>query len=210
MATTTADFIKSVKASDSPLQCYFIEKQVFQDVEGSDADGTILPDVYLNEEDARKAISNLLPTLKAEFGEYLSINLISGTFSSEDFEGVDENDADLFAIADDNGTRDDVEYFYVNYEYKSLAGAILVFWSWQTHVGYCRKCEEIRYAYAGEDERMCILEDKVYHTQCSVLCEASEINNMNKEEIKALVDKKLDDSSWMWQNNAHKVAEYFC
>lgn len=199
------DFIKQIKTAGESAKCFFIEKQVFYDVEGADADSVILPDVYLNEEDARKAISNLLSTLKAEFGEYLSINLISGLFSPVDFEGVDENDADLFSIADENGTRDDVEYFYVYYEYKSLAGAILVFWSWQTHVGYCRKFEEVRYAYSDEDEKMCIKEDMVYSTQCDVLCEASELVGLSREEVRNLVGQKLSEKHWKWENDACKI-----
>ena len=196
------DFIKQIKNTGEAAKCYFIEKQVFEDVEGSDATGETLPTMYFSEEDARAAIDALLPTLKADFGEYLSINLMYGTVEPDDLEDVDWesvdelgtawfDDADLFEIINENDSANDIEYFYVNYEYKKLEGAILVFWSWQTHVGYCRKCEEIRYAYSDEDEKICIKDDRVYRTQCDVLCEAEELEGLSKEDIMNLVNQKF-------------------
>ena len=218
---TTIDFIKQIKNSNEAAKCYFIEKQTFEDVEGSDArESELFPEMYFSEDDARTAIDALLPTLKAEFGEYLSVNLMCGTVEPEDLEDVDWesvdelgdmwfDDADLFEIIKDNGSMDDIEYFYVHYDYKNLDGSILVFWSWQKHVGYCRKCEEIRYAYYNEDERICIKEDKVFRTQCDVLCTAEELEGLSKDDIMNLVNQRLGDGNWKWQNNAYRVAEYF-
>lgn len=214
------DFIKKIKNTGEKAKCYFIEKQVFEDVEGSDANGETLPSVYFSETDARAAIDALLPTLKADFGEYLSINLMCGTIEPDDLEDVDWesvdelgeawfDDADLLEIINDNCSREDVDQFYVNYEYKNLDGAILVFWSWQTHVGYCRKCEEIRYAYSGETEKICIPVDHTFRTQCSVLCEADELKGLSKEDVMNLVNQKLGESHWKWQNDAYRVAEFF-
>lgn len=215
------DFIKQIKNTGEAAKCYFIEKQVFEDVDGADAsDSKLLPTMYFSEEEARAEIAKLLPTLKADFGEYLSINLMYGIIEPDDLEDVDWesvdelgtawfDDADLFKIINDNDSANDIEYFYVNYEYKKLEGAILVLWSWQTYVGYCRKCEEIRYAYSDEDEKICIPIDHTNRTQCSVLCTAEEQDGLSKEDIMNLVNQKLGDSRWKWQNNAYRVAEFF-
>jgi hypothetical protein len=218
---TAIEFIKNIKNTNEAAKFYFIEKQVFTDDDSGNNVSEWLPEVYFTEEEARTAIANLLPTLKAEFGEYLSINLESGTVEPEDLEDVDWesvdelgeawfDNADLFEIIRENESMDDIEYFYVEYEYESLEGCILVFWSWQTHVGYCRKCEEIRYAYSDETSKMCILEDRCYRTQCSVLCEAKELEGLSREDINNLVNQKLGESHWKWQNNAYRIAEYAC
>ena len=210
------DFIKQIKTTGESAKCYFIQKQVFQDNEGSDAEGELLPTMYFSEDDARAAINALLPTLKVDFGEYLSINLMYGTVEPDDLEDLDwvaiENhgedyftDADLFEIINENGSADDIEYFYKYYEYKKLEGSILVFWSWQQHVGYCRKFEEVRYAYSDEDEKICIKEDRVFHTQCDVLCEASELEGLSREEVRNLVSQKLSEKHWKWQNDAVRI-----
>ena len=218
---TTIEFIKNIKNTNEAAKCYFIEKQTFQDIEGSDAVAAgLLPNMYFSEEEARAAVSALTSTLKADFGEYLSINLMCGTVEPEDLEDVDWEsvdelgdawftDADLFEIIQENGSMDDIEYFYVTYDYKKLEGSILVFWSWQTYVGYCRKCEEIRYAYYDEDEKICIKEDRTYRTQCDVLCTAEELEGLSKDDIMNLVNQKLGESHWKWQNNAYRVAEFF-
>lgn len=210
------DFIKKIKTTGESAKCYFIEKQVFQDVDGSDAHGEYLPTMYFNEEDARTAINALIPTLEADFGEYLSINLMYGTVEPDDLENLDweaiENhgeecftDANLFDIINENDSAEDIEYFYKYYEYKKLEGSILVFWSWQQHVGYCRKFEDVRYAYNDEDEKMCIKEDRTYNTQCDVLCEAGELEGLSREEIRDLVSRKLGENHWKWQNDAVRI-----
>ena len=217
---TAIDFIKQVKNTNKSAKCYFIQTQTFEDVEGSDPREDETSEIYFSEEDARAAVAALLPILKAEFGEYISVNLMCGTVYPEDLEGIDWkaiedfgvnwfSDSDLFDIINENDSLENVDYFYVEYEYKNLEGSILVFWSWQTYVGYCRKCVEIRYAYSNENESICIKKDKVNHTQCDVLCSAEELEGQSKEDIVNLVNQKLGESHWKWRNNAYRVAERF-
>lgn len=215
---TAIDFIKEIKNTNKTAKFYFIEKQIFIDDDSGNRTSKWLPEVYFTEEEARAVITNLQSTLKAEFGEYLSINLMSGTVEPDDlgdleWEFIDDiqfDNTDLFEIIKKNDSVDDIDYFYITHEYKSLEGCILVFWSWQTYVGYCRKCEEIRYAYSNETSKICIKEDRCYRIQCSILCEVEEIKNLSHEEINDLVNQKLSDSHWKWQNNAYRIAEEAC
>ena len=86
-----------------------------------------------------------------------------------------------------------------NYDFnKSICGSIIVVWSWQTHVGYARECEEIRYAQYGEDETMLTKQDKTFVKQVDVV--------MTKEHVEKCKDlqdelyEKLFCGTWKWTN----------
>ena len=87
----------------------------------------------------------------------------------------------------------------VNYGFnKSLEGCILVFWSWERHIGYARKCIEVRRAYSDETETILTKRDKVFVTQCDILLTAEEVNNA--ENLQESILEALAKSSWKWTN----------
>ena len=69
---------------------------------------------------------------------------------------------------------------------------------WQTHVGYARKCEALRYGYSDDTESLLTKEDRCYSTQCDVVMTADEVAAC-ADLAEALMDK-LHDSSWKWTN----------
>ena len=86
-----------------------------------------------------------------------------------------------------------------NYDFeKSLEGCILVFWSWQTHIGYARKCIDIRRAEKSDTAAILTKKDKVFVTQCDILLTAKEV--ADAENLQESVHEALRPSSWKWVN----------
>lgn len=97
-----------------------------------------------------------------------------------------------------------------NYDFnKSLNGAILVFWRWEKYVGYCRKLIEVRDAYYDETERILTKEDKVYVPQCDVLVTAEERDGLDNDALIGIVEERLNESSWRWNNNVSTFIEEY-
>lgn len=111
--------------------------------------------------------------------------------------GEDEKTAVAEYIVDNS--EDEWPVDCANYDFdKTLEGAIIVCWSWQTHVGYARKCEALRYGYSDDTESLLTKEDCCYRTQCDVVMTADEVDSC-ADLAEALMDK-LHDSSWKWTN----------
>ncbi len=91
-----------------------------------------------------------------------------------------------------------------NYDFdRSLGGAILVVWSWQTYVGYARKCMEIRYAYPNETAALLTKQDRTYVSQVDVAMTAEEV--AASKDIKADLEGALlgNCDCWKWTNPQH-------
>lgn len=111
--------------------------------------------------------------------------------------GEDEKTEVACAIMEDPAKEETIEC--ANYDFnKSLDGCILVFWSWQRHVGYARKCIEVRRAYSDETETILTKQDHVFATQCDILLTAEEVNNA--DNLQESVLEALEKSSWKWTN----------
>lgn len=89
-----------------------------------------------------------------------------------------------------------------NYNYdKTLEGAILVMWSWQTYVGYARKCEGIRYGYSDDTEALLTKQDKVNAGQVDVVMTAEEVEQAG-DDLKEELSTRLHNG-WKWTNPNH-------
>lgn len=113
--------------------------------------------------------------------------------------GEDEKDMVADYIV---GQADDFEEVEcANYDFdKTLDGAILVFWSWERHIGYARKLIDVRFAYHDETEAILAKQDRTYVTQCDVLLTADEVKSAG-EELREAVRQELEDKrDWRWQN----------
>jgi hypothetical protein len=87
----------------------------------------------------------------------------------------------------------------VNYDFnKSLAGSVLVFWSWERYVGYARKLIEVRRADSSDTEAILTKKDKVYATQCDIILTAEEV--AAADNLKEAIRERLEDGSWKWVN----------
>lgn len=89
-----------------------------------------------------------------------------------------------------------------NYDFdKSLDGAILIVWSWHRYTGYARKCEEIRYAYYKETEKVLTKQDRTFVSQVDVLLTAEEVEECkDDEELKERLMERCFDGTWKWTN----------
>ena len=97
-----------------------------------------------------------------------------------------------------------------NYDFnKSQEGAILIFWSWVTHIGYARKCLKIRRADSNDTEAILTKQDKTFVTQCDILLTAEEV--AAADNIQDAISERLADGAWKRTNPvfAEKLAKDF-
>ena len=87
-----------------------------------------------------------------------------------------------------------------NYDFnKSLAGSVLVFWSWERYIGYARKLIEVRRAYSDDTEAILTKKDKVYATQCDILLTAEEV--AAADNLQEAIRERLEGDFWKWVNS---------
>ena len=192
---------------------YFVIKEVWavdntntEFIFGDPLQTTVLPDIYLTQEEARNAFADL-QSQKPDFGEYFELNLVSGVIAPEEIKDITVKSVDdLLTVVQQNDSINYIETAMIDYKYEDIKGYILVFWEWCQHIGYSRKCREVRYAFLGEKSDLCIPVDEVVTPQCSILCTAEELKGKDKQEICQLVHKRIDESHWKWRNDAHEVA----
>lgn len=101
----------------------------------------------------------------------------------------------------------DEEYEFITHDYESLEGCILVAWSWQTHVGYCRKLHEVFRPYGCFETTEDLIsgnEDNVYRTNYSILLTKKEVDTLRLEEdtfscdsLEDLIAERLN-RGWQW------------
>lgn len=167
-------------------------KKVYDDIDAdSDIynDAVICRNVEITEEDV---LYNGFDSIK-EFEEELELALDGDPKRSSLFQ------LEQYIIDNNDWINLDVP----NYDFdKSIEGAIIVFWSWKTYVGYCRKFEGMRYAGYNETERMLTKQDSTFVTQCSILMTAEEV--AASEGLRADLEDALWNRGWKW-NNTHAV-----
>lgn len=108
---------------------------------------------------------------------------------------VDDSELTDFDTDDADCLDSDTAY----YHFKSLEGCILCFWSWQKHIGYARKFEEVREAYCDETEQFLVPKDQTFVRQCSVVATKEQLEGLSAEEKKDVVMRELENMG-KWQN----------
>ena len=164
---------------------------------------------YCDIDEARKAMQELADETKPEFGVTTEIILCVAEIGPDDIDGIDTDedffdDDDLLEVFKEN--RDFEDSIYKDYEYKSLDGALLVFWRWDKYVGYARNIAEIREGW-HEDESICIKRDSLTATQCDVLATKEELEGLSDSDRKTLIRQHLDESRWKWTFRAEAFIE---
>ena len=87
-----------------------------------------------------------------------------------------------------------------NYDFdKTLDGAIIVTWEWQTHVGYARKIIGLRYGNDDDTEALLTKEDRCYRPQCDVVMTKEEVEECEDLE-EALYGELLGKRDWKWSD----------
>ena len=120
------------------------------------------------------------------------------------FEDIEDEDFDIENENFDNYYWDYCAYdsIYVEYDYKSLDGALLIVWSWEKYIGYARNFIELRLGTDREDETLLLKEDRVYRPQVDILLTADEMEKMSSKDIENYLYNELLDNGWKWTNPA--------
>jgi hypothetical protein len=94
---------------------------------------------------------------------------------------------------------------------KNLDGAIIVAWSWEKHVGYCRKFHGLRYGRYGESEAdLADNTERTWRISEEVLLTAEDVQGKEGEELIDAVMCELGRGHWRWQGcpSERVVSEY--
>ena len=216
----TIEFIKKVKNEGKALTVYYLSK-ICWEADNDTASAISQEDLegfYFDRDEAVKAMEDVAKSTELEFGVRTEICLDKAEISPDDLDGVDFDeveefggmvfgDSDLLEIFNDH--RDYEDSRDVEYQYKSVEGALLVFWSWNRYIGYARDLQEIREGMYGEDESICIKQDKTFVTQCDVLIEKQELEGLSREDRRSLIEQRLGESQWKWTMKAEAyIREY--
>lgn len=206
------DFIKKIKNEGEALEVFGLRKTRWE--YGVDNCNPLSEEYqegfYYDIDEAKKAMQELADETKPEFGVTTEIILLSAEIGPEDVEDIDTENGDFF----DNDDLLEIfkeccdfnDSIYKDYEYKSLDGALLVFWRWHKYVGYARNIAEIREGW-HEDESICIKRDSLTATQCDVLATKEELEGLSDSDRKTLIRQRLDESRWKWTFRAEAFIE---
>ena len=216
----TIEFIREIKNEGKALTVYHLQKICWE--EGNDNCNPLSTDdidgFYFDIDTAKQAMKDAADSTQPEFGVRIEFCLDKADISPDDLDDVDWDeveelgemafdDSDLLEIF--NNHRDYEESIDVTYDYKSVEGALLVFWSWNRYIGYARDLQEIREGYYSEDETLCIKKDKVFVPQCDVLIEKQELEGLSKQDRRALIEQRLGESHWKWTMKAEAYIRHY-
>jgi len=120
------------------------------------------------------------------------LNLTPGWFSAVDKVTIDE-DGDVVDC-------ETVHYSHVCTG-NNINGAVIVRWSWQTYIGYCRKFHGVRFggAYETESDLIDDAPERVYAVVEEVLLTAEEIAGLTDEDRDSKIYDALQATSWKWE-----------
>lgn len=90
-------------------------------------------------------------------------------------------------------------------EWKPIKDAIIVKWSWETHVGYARKFHELSRGGYDETEEDLITgnEESLFRPNLSLVLWKEDIEGLTNEEIRDCLEEELllaTDNYWRWRN----------
>lgn len=158
--------------------------------------------LYATEQEARMKFLSNKNNLSAEFGKNIEMKLLKSDFDNEVLQLTSYDD---FREEYQNRHLDDeeIDRYEFAYTYRDITGDIVMQWSWEKHVGYCRNLEEIVYGCNyGRTERDLITgnEDSVCRPNCEIIITAEELQGMSKEDIREELINRLSDSRYRWYN----------
>ena len=224
------DFIKQVKAEGKALPVWFVEVRTYEDGDNASPDyrnKETDDSLYFDYDQAYEAMKEIADEQQADFGERIEVNLMKAEIGPDDLDDVDWEavedmgeaafgDSELMDIIEESGSADWTnDERVIHYEYESVEGALLVFWSWDRYVGYARNFEEVRSGYYKETTEMCIPIDKTFSRQCTVLAKASELEGLTDQERYDLIEERLHNGykcgagEWKWTFKAEaRIEDY--
>ena len=126
---------------------------------------------------------------QGEMTEILKINIEYGRLIELYFSD------NMFKLFDDAETFETIEP-----EYDSIEGDVIVGWSWEKYIGYCRKLEGLHFGRYKETEVDLITgnEESTFRSNYSILCKASELEGLTEDEKVEYIENELNNGSWKW------------
>lgn len=154
-------------------------------------------------EEAKEVMNEVGLTIKPEFGTDYDIDLMECTADALPLDDYDP-DCDDAEMAIEDATKGEWDFACVNeanewasrtveYPYEKLEGSIVVYWMWETYVGYAMKFRELELMTDSyETERVCVEKDETFAPQLSVLLSQSDIKACaSREELTEKIAHEL-------------------
>ena len=212
------EFIKRVKNEGESLPVWWVNRKNF-DVDETENWTKAVSGVCQDRSMAVATLKELAAAHKAEFGQRDEFVLMRGEVEPDDLNDVDWEEleeypedfteADVLEMVIQNGSMDfDDVSEYVDYDYPSVEGALLVVWRWERHIGYARNFVEMRWGVAGETEELCVEQDKVFAPQVSVLCTKDELDGLSDADRRQLILQRLDEPKWRWTPKSYGLIQF--
>lgn len=153
-------------------------------------------------------------SLENEIGFCPKVDEINYEFESfESFDEIDEEETTDVCLS--------VSWVDINevwsgdtYEGKDIKGSIIIEWSYEKYVGYARNLIQIGIAgqhfrrFNFESDLISGNEESTFRSNYSVLLTAEEIKDLDKDELRELIETELNSSHWKWnsfKNNPNSV-----
>lgn len=125
-----------------------------------------------------------------------------------EFESFDEIDEEETTDVSLNGSWVDIEEVWSGdtYEGKDIKGSIIIEWSYEKYVGYARNLIQIGIAgqhfhrFNVESDLISGNEKSTFRSNYSVLLTAEEIKDLDKDELRELIETELNSGYWKWNS----------
>lgn len=155
-----------------------------------------------SKEGVEDKLKEVAKTLTADFGEGYEVSAWSAELEDGYEEGYEEG-YDILDYLIEQDTVADSEYVY--HEYRSLEGAVVIEWHWETYMGYARKFECVRYGHRDEDEAICIDVDHTYKTQYSVLAWPEDLSDDDCKNLQMCLNEIYGMGKWQTEGAAERA-----
>ena len=169
-------------------------------------------------EEATEALEDVTAITSADEFEYIELSVRTILVNADTFADVydDDNAEDIIlGFAGENASNAEWEDYdlmrSVWFEYENIDGAILVYWSWNTYIGYSRKF--IRFELCNNPyvtTLYCKPSKRVFQENCDVLVNPSDVKACkNASELLNLMNEKIAAMK-LWRNdyNASDFLQY--
>ena len=145
-----------------------------------------------------------------EYLETININIgFQGIVDKFEFEYADFNSEFEFGSEGDiwdflpSNTYPETIYYSDVFEGEDITGAIIVRWSYEKYVGYCRNLQDIGIAgeypfecFETEKDLITGNEESTFRSNYSVLLTKEEVDSA--DNVKEAVEEELQNGSWKW------------
>ena len=197
---------------------YIISSQTFEDDANGETELKWDNEPYFagaTIEEATEALEDAASLTSADDFEYVELSVRAISVDADTFAEMDEDDDAediILDFADENA--DDAEYLdddittRIDAEYENLDGAILVYWSWHTYVGYARTFQRFEVCI---DTRMTSLYckpcERTFLENCDVLVSPAEVKACkNASELRDLMSERMAEMK-LWRND-YSVSDF--